>query len=228
MRKALYFDFRAKIVILLLTMLLVALITSNIIIYTILGVLALYLIVQGAVWPALKMSGVALVAALLKYLSLGQGITVLMPDMFLFIIIRIMLMLMAAHPFMGMSPGEAIAVFKKMHAPDTFALPVTFLLRFMPTVKGEFAGVFAALRLRGLLSIRRPLRALEYIIVPVMFRASRISEELAASAEARGIANPGRHTCRREIVFRKMDIAVCVLGTAFTVFFLIWQEVLKG
>lgn len=227
MKKALYFDFRAKIVILLLTMLLVALITSNIVIYTILGVLVLYLILQGAVGPALKMSAVALVAALLKYLSLGQGITILMPDMFLFIITRIMLMLMAAQPLMGMPPGEAIAVFKKMHAPDTFALPVTFMLRFMPTIRGEFAAVFAALRLRGLLSIRRPLRALEYMIVPVMFRASRISEELAASAEARGIANPGRHTCRREIAFRKMDIVVCALGIAFTIGFLIWQGVLK-
>ena len=228
MKKALYFDFRAKIVILLLTMLLVALITSNIVIYTILSVLAIYLILQGKMWAAVKMSTVALVAALFKYLSFGQGITVLMPDMFLFIITRIMLMLMAAYPFMGMPPGEAIAVFKKMHAPNTFALPVTFMLRFMPTVRGEFSGVFAALRLRGLLSIRRPLRALEYMIVPVMFRASRISEELAASAEARGIANPGRHTCRREIVFRKTDIAVCVLGVVFTAGFLIWQEVLNG
>lgn len=228
MKKVLYFDFRAKIVILLLTMLLVALITSNIVIYTILGILMLYLILQGAVRPALKMSAVTLAAGLLKYLSLGQGITILMPDMFLFIIIRIMLMLMAAHPFMGMSPGEAIAVFKKMHAPDTFALPVTFMLRFMPTVKGEFAGVFAALRLRGLLSIRRPLRALEYMIVPVIFRASRISEELAASAEARGIAHPGTHTCRRDIAFRKMDFAVCVLGVAFTIGFLVWQGGLKG
>ena len=223
-----YFDFRTKIVILLLTMLLVALITSNILINTILCVLAFYLILQGTVWGALKMGGVVLAAELLKYLSLGQGITVLMPDMFLFIIIRIMLMLMAAQPLMGMPPGEAIAVFKKMHAPDTFALPVTFMLRFIPSVRGEFAGVFAALRLRGLLSVRQPLRALEYMIVPLMFRASRISEELAASAETRGIANPGLHTCRRELVFGKKDAIVCVLGVAFTAGFLIWQEVLNG
>lgn len=227
MKKALYFDFRSKIVILLLIMLLVTLITSNIIIYAILAMLIIYLILQGAVKSAIKMSMVALLAALLKYLSMGQGLTVLMPDMFLFIIIRIMLMLMAAHPLMGMPPGEAIAVFKKMRTPSAFALPITFMLRFMPTVKSEFAGVFAALRLRGLLSIRQPLRTLEYMIVPVIFRASRISDELAASAEARGIENPGNHTCRREIVFRNKDTILCVLGILLTTACMLWQEVLK-
>ena len=54
--------------------------------------------------------------------------------------------------------------------------------------------------LRGLLSLRHPLRTAEYVITPVIFRASRIAEELAASAESRGISNLCPHTCRREIV----------------------------
>lgn len=223
MRKPLYFDFRAKIVILILTMLLVAFVTSNIIVYSILGILTLYLILQGYVRSALKVGFIALIAILIKYISSGKGLTVLMPDMFLFIITRIMLMLMAAHPLMGMPPGEAVAVFKKMHVPDTFALPVTFMLRFLPTVKNEFASVFAALHLRGLLSPRHPLRAIEYIIVPVMIRATRISEELAASAEARGIAFPGEHTSRREIVFRRHDFWLCFIGIIATIGMLVWE-----
>ncbi|SET78712.1 energy-coupling factor transport system permease protein [Lacrimispora sphenoides] len=212
MMAPLFFDFRSKAVILILTMVLVAFVTANITIYMLLGLLAVYLIVQGFGRAALKMGAVALAAGGLKYLSAGQGLTVFIPDMFLFIITRIMLMLMAACPFMGMPPGEAVAVFKKIHAPDTFALPVTFMLRFLPTVKEEFAGVFAALYLRGLLTLKHPLKALEYIIVPVMLRASRISDELAASAEARGIANPGIHTCRREVIFARCDVILSALG----------------
>lgn len=212
MKAPLYFDFRSKAVILILTMGLVAFVTANSTIYMLLGMLAVYLILQDFGRAALKMGAVALAAGGLKYLSAGQGFTVFMPDMFLFIITRIMLMLMAACPFMGMPPGEAAAVFKRIHAPDTFALPVTFMLRFLPTVKEEFKGVFDALYLRGLLSLKHPLKALEYIIVPVMLRASRISEELAASAEARGIANPGIHTCRREVIFAGRDVILCVLG----------------
>jgi energy-coupling factor transport system permease protein len=48
----------------------------------------------------------------------------------------------------------------------------------------------------------------------------RIAEELAASAESRGISNPGKHTCRRKIEFQKRDwimsvIAVCVTALYF-------------
>mgnify|MGYP007020562528 FL=1 len=51
--------------------------------------------------------------------------------------------------------------------------------------------------------MEHPLDAMEYIVTPVIFRSSRIAEELAASAESRGISNPGKHTCRRKIEFQK-------------------------
>lgn len=86
----------------------------------------------------------------------GQGITILMPEMFLFMVLRILMMVMAAQPVIGMPPGEVVAVFKKIHAPDGIALPVTFMLRFFPTVRSEFSDVFASLRLRKLLSWKHP------------------------------------------------------------------------
>ena len=95
-------------------------------------------------------------------------------------------MVMAAQPVIGMPPGEVVAVFKKIHAPNGIALPVTFMLRFFPTVRSEFSDVFSSLRLRKLLSWKHPLDAMEYIVTPVIFRSSRIAEELAASAESRG------------------------------------------
>ena len=139
-----------------------------------------------------------------------------MPEMFLFMVLRILMMVMAAQPVIGMPPGEVVAVFKKIHAPDGIALPVTFMLRFFPTVRSEFSDVFASLRLRKLLSWKHPLDAMEYIVTPVIFRSSRIAEELAASAESRGISNPGKHTCRRKIEFQKRDWIMCVVAVCVT------------
>lgn len=68
----------------------------------------------------------------------------------------------------GMPPGEVVAVFKKIHAPNGIALPVTFMLRFFPTVRSEFSDVFSSLRLRKLLSWKHPLDAMEYIVTPVI------------------------------------------------------------
>ena len=193
------FDFRTKLLVIVLTMSLVAVLTSDILIYTLLGVLSVYLIIQGFGRQTIKYLIVCGIFIVLRLLSGGQGITILMPEMFLFMVLRILMMVMAAQPVIGMPPGEVVAVFKKIHAPNGIALPVTFMLRFFPTVRSEFSDVFSSLRLRKLLSWKHPLDAMEYIVTPVIFRSSRIAEELAASAESRGISNPGKHTCRRKI-----------------------------
>lgn len=218
------FDFRTKLLVIVLTMSLVAVLTSDILIYTLLSCLSVYLIIQGFGRQTVTYIIVCGIFIVLRLLSGGRGITILMPEMFLFMILRILMMVMAAHPIFGMPPGEVVAVFKKVHAPDGIALPVTFTLRFFPTVRSEFADVFASLRLRKLLSWKHPLDAMEYIITPVIFRSSRIAEELAASAESRGIANPGKHTCLRQICFQKKDWIMCVIAVCVTVVYFILER----
>ncbi len=213
------FDFRTKLLVIVLTMSLVAVLTSDILIYTLLGCLSIYLVIQGLGRQTIKYLIACGVFIILRLLSGGQGITILMPEMFLFMILRILMMVMAAQPVIGMPPGEVVAVFKKIHAPDGIALPVTFMLRFFPTIRSEFSDVFAALRLRKLLSWKHPLDAMEYIVTPIIFRSSKIAEELAASAESRGISNPGQHTCRRQTVFRKRDLIMCVIAVCVTILY---------
>ena len=92
----------------------------------------MYLIIQGFGRQTIKYLIVCGVFIVLRLISGGQGITILMPEMFLFMVLRILMMVMAAQPVIGMPPGEVVAVFKKIHAPDGIALPVTFMLRFFP------------------------------------------------------------------------------------------------
>ena len=188
----------------------------------------MYLVVQSYVRQAIKYLIICGIFVILRVLSGGEGITFLMPEMFLFMVLRILMMVMAAQPIFGMPPGEVVAVFKKIHAPDSIALPITFMLRFFPTVRSEFSDVFASLKLRGLLSWKHPFDALEYIVTPVIFRSSRIAEELAASAESRGISNPGRHTCRRKIVFRPVDCIMCIIAVLITVFYIAMEKRVIG
>ena len=133
--------FEPKLLVIVLTMSLVAVLTSDILIYTLFGVLSVYLIIQGFGRQTIKYLIVCGIFIVLRLLSGGQGITILMPEMFLFMVLRILMMVMAAQPVIGMPPGEVVAVFKKIHAPDGIALPVTFMLRFFPTVRSEFSDV---------------------------------------------------------------------------------------
>lgn len=222
------FDFRTKLLVIVLVMSLVAVLTSDILIYTLLVLLCVYLLVQGFFRQTIKYFAVCCVFIVLRLCSGENGITFLMPEMFLFMMLRILMMVMAAQPVVGMPPGEVVAVFKKIHAPDSIALPITFMLRFFPTVRSEFSDVFASLKLRGLLSWKHPMDALEYIVTPVIFRSSRIAEELAASAESRGISNPGRHTCRRKIVFRLVDYIMCIAAILITAFYIVVEKKVMG
>ena len=61
----------------------------------------------------------------------------------------------------------------------------------------------------------------------MIFRSSRIAEELAASAESRGISNPGEHTCRRKLLFRKQDWLMCVIAVAITVMYFVLEGMVK-
>lgn len=218
------FDFRTKLLVIAFTMSLVAVLTSDILIYTLMILLSVYLVLQGFGRQTVKYAAVSCVFIILRLLSDKNGITILMPEMFLFMVLRIMLMVMAAQPIIGMPPGEVVAVFKKIHAPEGIALPITFMLRFFPTIRSEFADVFASLRLRGILSWKHPLDTAEHLITPVIFRSSRIAEELAASAESRGITNPGIHTCRRKIEFRKRDLVMVMIAAVITITYFVLER----
>lgn len=91
------FDFRTKLLVIVLTMSLVTVLTSDILIYTLLGCLSVYLIVQGFGKQTVTYIIVCGVFIVLRLLSGGRGITIIMPEMFLFMILRILMMVMAAH-----------------------------------------------------------------------------------------------------------------------------------
>lgn len=218
------FDFRTKLIIIIITMSLVAVITSDILIYTLICALSVYLIIQGYKKQVLIYDIVCIIFIFLRFFSNGHGITFLMPEMFLFMVLRIMLMAMAAQPVISMAPGEAVSVFKRIHLPNSLGLPLIFMLRFFPTVRGEFCDVFAALKMRNLISWKHPLDSLEYIVTPIIFRSSRISEELAASAESRGISNPGKHTCIRKIEFKLKDLIMCIIAIILSIIYFIIEK----
>ena len=71
------FDFRTKLLVIVLTMSLVAVLTSDILIYTLFGVLSVYLIIQGFGRQTIKYLIVCGIFIVLRLLSGGQGITIL-------------------------------------------------------------------------------------------------------------------------------------------------------
>ncbi|MDO5714704.1 MAG: energy-coupling factor transporter transmembrane component T [Tissierellia bacterium] len=216
-------DFRSKLVVFLSTVFLVAVLSKDTVFYLLCAFLLVYLFGTGYGKFTFKILYAFGIIIFLRFLSQGQGFGVFLPEMFLFIIIRTLAILLSVIPIIKTPPGELMAVMRRLKVHRNISLPLIFMMRFIPIVRLEFSEIILNLRLRNLLSWKKPMVTMEYLFVPMMFTASKIAEELAAASEVRGISAEGEHTSRREIVFTIKDLFV-VLCSLFAVIFLMYLE----
>ncbi|MFT8317656.1 MAG: energy-coupling factor transporter transmembrane component T [Sporolactobacillus sp.] len=212
------FDFRSKMTVFALSFFLAATLTHDLAVCLALLFLMIYLILQGYVKAGFIYFIIGTGIFFIRLCAGQNGFSIFVPDVFLFAVLRMLAVTMAVHAIIRMSPGEVTAVLLKMHLPKNLALPIVFMLRFAPTIRSEFAAVFASMRMRGLMSPVHPMRTFEYTIIPIIIRSSKVSDELAASAELRGIAFPGPHTSLRPIRFKIGDVLLVIFAVLLTAF----------
>ena len=125
------------------------------------------------------------------------------------------------------TPSELIEGLRRLRVPDAVVIPLAVMLRFFPTLTEELTAVIQAVRLRRLHTgrwgfLREPLVAIEHIMVPFLVSATRIGDELAASALTRGLGGTRLRTTITDLRFRPGD----VVGLAMS--FLIILVFLRG
>lgn len=217
-------DFRTKLIVLSGTVFLSATISKNTVFCMLISFLLLYIAFQKEWKTAVRCSLLLSLVFVLRLYSKGNGLGILIPEMFLFIITRMTAVFMSALPIVKTQPGELRAIFKKLNVHRNFHLPLIFMLRFFPTVKYEFREIIESLRLRGICSWKKPLTAVEYLFVPMIFSASKTAEELAAAAEVRGISAEGDHSSRRLIQFKKSDWLISIITALFCAILYYWEQ----
>ena len=217
-------DFRTKLIVLSGTVFLSATVSKNTVFCMLISFLLLYIAFQKEWKTAVRCSLLLSLVFVLRLYSNGNGLGILIPEMFLFIITRMTAVFMSALPIVKTQPGELRAIFKKLNVHRNFHLPLIFMLRFFPTVKYEFREIIESLRLRGICSWKKPLTAVEYLFVPMIFSASKTAEELAAAAEVRGISAEGDHSSRRLIQFKKSDWLISIITALFCAILYYWEQ----
>ena len=217
-------DFRTKLIVLSGTVFLSATVSKNTVFCMLISFLLLYIAFQKEWKTAVRCSLLLSLVFVLRLYSKGNGLGILIPEMFLFIITRMTAVFMSALPIVKTQPGELRAIFKKLNVHRNFHLPLIFMLRFFPTVKYEFREIIESLRLRGICSWKKPLTTVEYLFVPMIFSASKTAEELAAAAEVRGISAEGDHSSRRLIQFKKSDWLISIITALFCAILYYWEQ----
>ena len=103
-----------------------------------------------------------------------------------------------------------ISAMQTMKFPNVIAIPFIVMYRYIPTLKEDYGHLKDSLKLRGISTsgvqfFIHPIRSLEFMIVPILFRSIRVAEELSTSVLLRGIENYKNRTNIYPLKFTKID-----------------------
>ena len=114
--------------------------------------------------------------------------------------------------------SQFLAAVRRLNLPKGFTISLSVALRYFPTMGEEWHYIKEAMALRGLsvspLSVLfHPAKAMEYIYVPMLVSASKISDEITRAAITRGIDHVQKRTCTEKIGFTFLDVLVLLIYT---------------
>lgn len=121
----------------------------------------------------------------------------------------------------GTQVSEILYALSKMNLPQRLIIPFAVMLRYIPSIHREFTYIRDAMKIRGIAfsplnTFRHPLATMEYILVPLIMRSSRVADELSASVLARGINLKQQSSSFREISLTGKDVFVMGTGVMIT------------
>ncbi len=117
------------------------------------------------------------------------------------------------------SMQDLLAALQAMGAPQAVLIPCMVVLRFFPTIRRDASHLMESLKTRRVLAgrgyaLRHPALVCELLVVPLLMRSVRVSDELAASALVRGLGGEIRPTMLHSLSFGVKDAVVAALTLA--------------
>ena len=104
---------------------------------------------------------------------------------------------------------------QKMKLPQSVTISLTVMFRYIPTLAIEYRIIRNAMEIRGICNtwfkkIIHPIQSIEFILIPLMMRCLKVTDELAASGVTRGLEIEGERYAINPIKFMPRDYFVCI------------------
>ncbi len=114
-----------------------------------------------------------------------------------------------------------VSSLNKMKLPKGIMLGFTVAVRFLPTIKKEMTIITNSMKMRGIEIVTKniffhPIQSLEYALVPVLFRATSLADDMTAAALVKGAESPKTSAELFKIKFGIIDY-VFALSSIFVV-----------
>lgn len=112
--------------------------------------------------------------------------------------------------------SELMLSLQKTKVPKPIIVMICILIRFFPVLSKENIAIRNGMKARGLFSnwkdfMRNPFFVYECFMVPLIIRCIKLSDELGATAELRGLNADISRSCIYEVDFGLNDLFVLVL-----------------
>lgn len=126
--------------------------------------------------------------------------------------------------------GEFLSAMAHLHIPQKLTIPISVMLRYLPTIREDWHYIKDAMRLRDVSPtlwgfLKAPAMTVNCIYVPLLTAASKAADELSIASVTRGIENPKPRTCLISIRMQVADLLVLAIFAAFLAAEIVWKAV---
>lgn len=179
---------------------------------------------NGAKWAAKMLLFYIVIAylnALLRYISIPV-LSVIMSVFGVTVLKLIPIMMMGLWILRTTYMDDLMVALQRMRLPQAVTIPLVVMFRYIPTLRIEYRQIRSTMDIRGISDtvwkrVSHPLATIEYILIPLLMRCLKVTDELAASGTTRGLELECKRYALRPIRFSWREIVVSLLGILFLV-----------
>ncbi len=184
---------------------------------------AVFIAAGSGVKRAIKMVAfyvvVAYLNALLRYVSIPV-LSVIMSVFGVTVLKLIPIMMMGLWILQTTHMDDLMVSLQRMKLPQAVTIPLVVMFRYIPTLGIEYRMIRNTMDIRGISDtvwkrITHPISTVEYILIPLLMRCLKVTDELAASGTTRGLELQEKRYALRTICFSWKEYLTTALGIVF-------------
>lgn len=128
---------------------------------------------------------------------------------------------------------DLMVALQRMRLPQAVTIPLVVMFRYIPTLRIEYWQIRSTMDIRGISDtlwkrVSHPLATIEYILIPLLMRCLKVTDELAASGTTRGLELECKRHALRPIRFSWPESLVSLLGILFLAALLVLDQTRIG
>lgn len=124
---------------------------------------------------------------------------------------------------------DLLVALQRLRLPHAVTIPLVVMFRYIPTLRIEYRQIRSTMDIRGISDtfwkrVFHPLATIEYILIPLLMRCLKVTDELAASGTTRGLELEYKRYALRPIRFSWLEMLVSLFGILFLVVLLFLDQ----